>query len=200
MRGPQVIGRPSGRATQPGTMNREIVSAEGQIVGAVAGVITLANLAIQVRLNTQMMRRDAHLDLVRHLADPLIASTERPDAMLGKISAKDGSREPVTLAFMNAFDLTYKETIPFPRCLHRLGFGYGADCLFTGRSDHLDSIIPATLTFPNCKSFWQYGKEWLFSPRFGAYVDGLLDRVQAAQSARESHTDRSDSLRDERAS
>jgi hypothetical protein len=167
-------------------MNWEAIGAVGEIVGAVAVVITLAYLAIQVRQNNRMMQRQAHLDRVRHIADPLIESPRRLVEVLGKISAKDGSREPVTLAFMDAFDLQYDEAIPFLRYLHRLWLGYEADFLFTGRSDHLDKVIPAMLTFPNCELFWQYEKEWLFSPEFVAYVDGLADAKQVAQRAKES--------------
>ena len=166
-------------------MNWEAIGAVGEIIGALAVVLTLAYLAIQVRQNTRMMQREAHLDRVRHVADPLIESPRRLIEILGKISAKDGSREPVTLAFMEAFDLEYDEAIPFLRYLHRLWFGYEADYLFTGRSDHLDKIIPAMLTFPNCKLFWQYEKEWLFSPEFVAYVDGLAEKEQLAQRAKD---------------
>lgn len=167
-------------------MNWEAIGAIAEIVGALAVVVTLAYLAIQVRQNTRMMQREAHLDRVRHIADPLIGSPKRLVEILAKISAKDGSREPVTLAFMETFDLTYDEAIPFLRYLHRLWFGYEADYLFTGRSDHLDKIIPAMLTFPNCRLFWQYEKEWLFSPEFVAYVDGLSDREPLARRANES--------------
>lgn len=167
-------------------MNWEAIGAVGEIVGALAVVITLAYLAIQVQQNTRMMQRDAHLDRIRHIADPLIATPQRLTEIMGKICEKDGSREPVTLAFMETFDLTYEEAIPFLRYLHRLWFGYEADYLFTGRSDHLDKIIPAMLTFPNCKLFWEYESKWLFSPEFVAYVDSLEVNKHIAQSAKES--------------
>ena len=167
-------------------MDWEAVGAVGEIVGAVAVVATLAYLAVQVRQNTRMMQREAHLDRIRHVADPLIESPDRLAKILAKISAKDGSREPVTLAFMREFDLTYEEAIPFLRYLHRLWMGYEADYLFTGPSDHLAKIIPAMLTFPNCQLFWEYEKLWVFSPEFVAYVDGLADKAQVAQAAKES--------------
>ena len=167
-------------------MNWDAIGAVGEIVGALAVVVTLAYLAVQIRQNTRMMQREAHLDRIRHVADPLIGSPERLIEVLGKISAKDGSREPVTLAFMETFDLAYDEAITFLRYLHRLWFGYEADYLFTGRSDHLDKIIRAMLTFPNCKLFWQFEREWLFSPEFVAYVDSLADKEHVAQSAKES--------------
>lgn len=165
-------------------MDWEAVGAVGEIVGAVAVVATLAYLALQVRQNTRMMQRDAHLDRIRHVADPLIESPDQLVKILAKISAKDGSREPVTLAFMREFDLTYEEAIPFLRYLHRLWIGYEADFLFTGPSDHLDKIIPLMLTFPNCQLFWEYEKQWVFSPEFVEYVDGLADKAQVVQVAK----------------
>jgi hypothetical protein len=45
-------------------MNWAAIGAIGEIVGAVAVVVTLAYLAIQVRQNTRMMQREAHLDRV----------------------------------------------------------------------------------------------------------------------------------------
>lgn len=134
-------------------MNWEAVGTLAEIAGAIAVVVTLIYLARQINQSNRMMHREAHLDRVRHIADPLIASPERLREILAKISAKDGSREPVTLAFMDTYDLEYEEAIAFLRYLHRLWFGYEADFLYTGRSEQLDRIIPAILSFENARLF-----------------------------------------------
>ena len=167
-------------------MNWDAIGALGEIVGAIAVVVTLAYLAIQIQQNTRMMRREAHLDRTRHIADPLIDSPAQLAKTLGKISEKEGSREPVTLEFMKEYELEYEEAVSFLRYLHRLWFGYEADFLYTGRSDQLDKIISGMLTFPNCQLFWHYEKEWLFSPEFVAYVDSLNDSANSVKKAPES--------------
>ena len=86
-------------------MNWDAIGAVGEIVGAIAVVVTLAYLAIQIQQNTRMMRREAHLDRVRHIADPLIDSPDRLAKTLSKVSEKEGSREPVTLEFMKEYEL-----------------------------------------------------------------------------------------------
>jgi hypothetical protein len=164
-------------------MNWEAIGAVGEILGALAVVATLVYLSVQIRQNTRMMQREAHLDLGRHVAEPLIGSPRRLAKVLGKISEKDGSREPVTLAFMKTFDLDYEEAITFLRYLHQLWFGYEADYLFTERTEHLDRIIPAMLSFENCSLFWKYEKEWLFSPEFVAYVDSLAESEKLSAHA-----------------
>ena len=166
-------------------MNWEAISAIAEVIGLVAVIASLIYLARQIAQNTRMMHREAHIDRVRHIAEPLIASPERLAQIIGKISEKEGAREPVTLAFMKAYDLEYEEAIAWLRYLHRLWFGYEADFLYTGRSAQLDRIIPAILSFKNAKLFWDYEKQWLFSAEFVTYVDSLLENDGSGPPTRE---------------
>jgi hypothetical protein len=167
-------------------MNWDAIGAIGETLGALAVIATLIYFSIQIRQNTRMMHREAHLDRIRHVTDPLIGSPENLSKVLEKIHAKDGSTEPVTLAFMEEYDLKFEEAYSVLRYLHRLWIGYEADYLFTGRSVHLDKMIPLMLTFPNNKLFWHHEKKWVFSPEFVEYVDSIAERATSVQNQKES--------------
>ncbi len=153
----------------------------GEFVGAIAIVATLIYLAVQIRENTRLMQREAHLDRARHIAEPLIGSPRQLAETLHKINAKDGSIEPVTLTFMRNYELEYEEAVSVLRFLHRLWYTYEADYLFSGRSDYLDRIVSGLLSFEHLRLFWQYEKEWVFSPKFVAYVDSFADGGNLSQ-------------------
>ncbi len=162
-------------------MNWEAISAVGQVLSALAVVATLVYLSVQVRQNNRLIQRDAHLDRIRHVADPLIGSPEQLANVLEKVNTKDGCVEPVTQAFMEKYDLSFEEAMTILRYLHRLWFGYEADFLFTDRTEHLDRMIPAMMSFENNRLFWQYEKRWLFSPEFIAYVDSTSEKGKLSE-------------------
>lgn len=96
-------------------MNWEAIGAVGEILGALAVVVTLVYLSVQIRQNSRMIQRDAHLDRIRHVTDPLIGSSRQLSGVLEKLHAKDGSIEPVTQAFMKNYDLDFEEAMSMLR-------------------------------------------------------------------------------------
>lgn len=78
-------------------MNWEAIGAIGELLGAVAVVLSLLYVALQVRSSTRQARFDASRELAVRISDASFAAAENPDLaeIFHRGSANPGSLDPV---------------------------------------------------------------------------------------------------------
>lgn len=151
-----------------GTMNWDAIGAIGEIVGAVAVVITLAYLAAQVRSGKHALRtnvrdsafqqlQDWNLHLVQDEKLPLLFQQGARD-LDGLDDAEQARFVHVAYSFIKLFENLY---------LHHRDGSLGAE----GWGD-TKAVIEIYLQQPGLQRYWQARKS-LFNRDFAAYVDSL---------------------------
>ena len=155
-------------------MNLETLGNLGEFVSAIAVVISLIYLALQVRHNTRSVRTENYA-----------RALERVSSMQSRLSQDGDFCALFNRALSDPFGLSPDERIQFTWCLYEM-FG-GQEFLF---HQSQDGTIPeevwerwsATtawwLTFPGVRAWW-LARPTAFSAGFTAYVDGLLERAPA---------------------
>ena len=94
-------------------MNWEALGAIGEIVGAVAVILTLGYLAVQIRQNTRAIRASAHQDTTRDVSEFLSRVADSPD--LARI---------LRVGMKNWDDLDEDERMRFSMLLFRVFFNF----------------------------------------------------------------------------
>ncbi len=144
----------------------------GEFVGAIAIVITLAYLAIQVRQNTRMMRasiRQARSDSAVHLYS--LGAT----SVIAEIREKESRGEALT-------EVEEERMFLWNICIWRqqqTTFFQAQDGLLDVQTGDEQSIIVRTLMqSPSTRRFWADPMRPLDS-RFVAWVDGVISNLPA---------------------
>lgn len=152
----------------------QLLGGFGAFIGAIAVVVTLGYLTVQIRQNNQMLGRQAHYDRSGSIYEPFLVPGSPLALIHQKVNGADGTIEPVTNTFMQQYGLDFTESVTWLRYLQRTFFCWEADFLFLGRSHGLDQQIAGILRlFPNVQLFWKHDKTWMFTPQFVEYVDSL---------------------------
>ena len=144
----------------------------GEFVGAIAIVITLVYLAIQVRQNTRMMRasiRQARSDNAVHLYS--LAAT----SVVAEIREKESRGEALT-------EVEEERMFLWNICIWRqqqTTFFQARDGLLDAQTgDEQATIVRALMLFPSARRFWADPRRALDS-RFVAWVDGATSNLLA---------------------
>ena len=91
-------------------MNWEAIGAIGEIIGALAVVITLAYLAIQIRQNNDLLRSESRQALVTNDITSLSVNMKNSDVFTKFANEKELSeQEQMQLSFIFALDLRNRE-------------------------------------------------------------------------------------------
>jgi len=91
-------------------MNWEAVGAISEIIGALAVVITLAYVAVQIRQNNDLLRSESRQVLVSNDVTSLKAGMELADVFAKFISERElSAEEQLRMSFMFALDLRNRE-------------------------------------------------------------------------------------------
>lgn len=91
-------------------MNWEAIGAMSEIIGALAVVITLAYLAVQIRQNNDLLRSESRQVLVSNDVTSLRAGMELADVFAKFVSESElSAEEQLRMSFMFALDLRNRE-------------------------------------------------------------------------------------------
>ena len=77
-------------------------------VGVLAGIVFLA---LEIKQNTQMLERQAHLERSGNISGLLVEPGSALPGIYAKVKAVDGAMEPVTQAIMDTYDLEVREAV-----------------------------------------------------------------------------------------
>ena len=94
----------------------------GEVIGAIAVIISLIYLAVQIRENTQAMQREATQDIIRSLNEQLRFVIESPDLAALYLKA---SERPEELTAEERF--RFQSVVTFSFTIFELALGYHRD-------------------------------------------------------------------------
>jgi len=91
-------------------MNWEAIGAAGEIIGALAVVITLVYLAVQIRQSNELLRSESRQTLVSNDVTSLNSGMQNADVFAKLVSESElSAEEQLRLSFMFALDLRNRE-------------------------------------------------------------------------------------------
>jgi hypothetical protein len=156
-------------------MNWEALGAIGEIVGAVAVVVTLGYLAVQIRQNTRVVTSATH------------HSTASMGIELDTMLVQSPDVAKVMLTGLRQFgELKGEERFRFDSMM-RASFSYYEDMFFQHQQATItpefwssrEAGFLVLLRWPGVVSWWSQNRQ-LWSNSFAAKVDDLLAALQAA--------------------
>jgi hypothetical protein len=155
-------------------LNWEAIGAAGEIIGAVAVVVTLVYLTFQLRQNTKAVEHATHRGVYEDGREWMYRLVENPEvAELYRIG-------------MRGEELSANDHLRFRLLLQAL-FNHWEHAYESGAFEIVDNAeIPGVLSQPGGAAFWQSTKE-ARSPGFVEYIDGVRGKV--AEQAREDSGD-----------
>ena len=154
-------------------MNWDAAGAIGEIIGAVAVVISVGYLALQIRRQTDQARLAATREIADQLNDVLnriIEDNEVAEMYLKAAQSFDdlpnNERVRVTLLFQRMMRLAEQQHLHVEK-------GHIDPAFF----DSMDRTYFEWLTFPGVQEWWVGSKEF-FEPGFRARIDALFERAK----------------------
>ena len=151
-------------------MNWEAIEAVSEIIGALAVVITLAYLAIQIRQNNDLLRSESRQVLVSNDVTSLTAGMELSDVFAKFVSERElSAEEQLKMSFMFALDLRNRE------------FEY-----FQYKNGLLDEetwmayrhVILINHSSELGKKWWDKIGRSIVHPKFARLIDDLLENAE----------------------
>ena len=150
-------------------MKLEQVAHWAEILGNFGVIVTLVLLMLQIGDNTQALRSQAVLERGAAFTEPFLSESQAP-TVLAKIKAVDGP-EPLVVAYMDRYDLTYEEGALWERHMMSLWTSLEAEYAAFGDSQELESRIQILLPFPDQVLWFENnGPAWLSTPGFRSYI------------------------------
>jgi len=149
-------------------MNWEATSTIAGIVSAIAVVVTLIFLVLEIRRNTREMSRRISVERTVRAFEPFLTASGMSE-IHAKIKAIDGVEEP-TRAFMEAYGLSSQEAFRWFAHLALNWWTLANDFDFLGPSARLVAQIRQLLAYADNRLFWKISHGW-FSAEFTAYVE-----------------------------
>ena len=156
-------------------MNWEAISAIGEIVGALAVVITLVYLAIQIREQNRESRAAAIDSLSqqwRGLMSDLSTSETLSDIYLRGLADFDGLSPSEKMRFTTILSQTAQITESLHKH-HRLGR------LDPGMWEGYETRMRDVFSNPGVKTWWGLRRHW-FSPQIREYIDEIVETTKTA--------------------
>jgi hypothetical protein len=145
-----------------------------ELVGFVAIIISLVVLIIEVRQNTLATERQIALDRAAAMTSPFFDSELA--SILAKIKSADGA-DPNIVAFIEAYDLSYREAVIWERHLWYAWEVLAAEFEADGPSPSLDASVLAMLINRDNQLYVTHSGKFRFSDDFRDYVTTLQGRV-----------------------
>jgi len=161
-------------------MNWEAIEAVGEIISALAVVITLAYLAIQIRQNNDLLRSESRQVLVSNDVTSLRAGIELSEVFAKFVSERElSAEEQLKLSFMFALDLRNRE------------FEY-----FQYKNGLLDEetwlayrhVILINHSSELGKKWWDEVGRGIVHPKFAKLIDDLLENAEPDNTYRQMAT------------
>ena len=154
-------------------MNWEAIGAIGEVTGAIAVVITLIYLAVQIRQNTRGIRTSAH----QHIVSANAAITMAPAHNLefasvlwsGAMSSKN-----LTVETQVAFNLWCFQYFSMIQAAHQL---FLADAIDEGIWDRELQRAVGALAVPGFREWWEAGGRTQLSPDFVSLVEATPPEI-----------------------
>jgi hypothetical protein len=142
----------------------------GEFVGAVAVVISLLYLAIQIRQNTRSLRASAHHSITAHIAE-----LNRTIVENGDVAAilEAGLKDPAGLSPEERRRFNAYNSARF-RHYDNLYYQYRVGTLEGSQWHGFDSLLRTHLRQPGIARWWEESCVF-YSDEFVAYVRGLQD-------------------------
>lgn len=149
------------------TLSIQDFGAIGEIVGAIAVVVTLIYLATQIRQNNELLRSGSRQSLIANDVTSLIANLQNAEVLAKYVSGQSMSpEEQLRLSFMFSLDIRNRE------------FEY-----FQYKNGLLDEetwlsyrqVILINHSTGAGRRWWDYIGRTLVDPKFAASVDELLE-------------------------
>jgi hypothetical protein len=149
-------------------MNWDALGAIGEVVGALAVVLTLGYLAIQIRQNSKAVRSSTRSDIAKMQLDINFMLSQNPDTALALYAFWRGDeldeREETAAIFfvMGMFRTMENQFFAYLEGNFSASVwkGYRANIVINVRAEQFDK-------------FWEPRRE-LFSSEFAEFIDGLL--------------------------
>jgi hypothetical protein len=162
-------------------MNWEAISAVGQIVGAVAVVVSVIYLALQVRSNARQTR--------------LASMRAMSDAFNQWLYGLAGNPQIGELYYRGMHDFASIDGPDLPRfsALMDSLFRIYEDMYYQHIEQHLDphvwrgfeAVMRDIIAYPGAKAWWQSRRHW-FSGQFAQFIEGLASPAARPALYRES--------------
>jgi len=145
------------------------LGAIGELVAAIATVITLIYLAIQLRQNTKVLR----------LTQSRAIESDAQNARGRFVENKDVAELYITgLTSPEALDQA--DRLRFRMLLEQLFFDWQLQIeLFSESHSAADHFIEKTLETSGGRTYWEKVPKQIFQPEFVKHVDHIFDRVSA---------------------
>ena len=145
------------------------------MITALAVIISLIVLILEVRTNTAAIERQSRLDHISMLTQPFLDDVEM-GLVLAKVKGVDG-REDLVSALMEVYDLTDVEASSWNRHLYSIWGAIEADYLYSG-PDFVDGNVRALIVFPDAKLYWQNMRSF-HSEEFVEFIDEILKEMDS---------------------
>lgn len=156
-------------------MNWQAISAVSGIIGAVAVVVSLIYLAIQIRDDAKASRAAAVTD-----------ATAGIQAWYQELGSHPQTAKLFLDAMSNPDALSREDQFQFLMLVHSIFLGFQrsyflskAGTLDVGLRDSIGTAIQAVNHLPGIRFYWQQRKIF-FQPEFSEWVEGLLARQPLA--------------------
>lgn len=152
-------------------MNWEAISAVGEIVGAIAVIVTLIYLAIQVRDSVRASRSAAVTDATTAMQAWYLEVGSDPQTARVFL---DGMKNPASLSSHDQFQfvmLVHAAFLGFQRSY----FLSRAGTLDVELRDSIGTAVHAVNQLPGVHMYWKQRKSY-FQPEFIAWIEDLLAR------------------------
>ncbi len=157
-------------------MNWDAVQAVAESIGALAVVVSIAYVALQIRQNTRSIRASAHQDLLNHVAQLNLRITDDPTLATLILKARVSPLDPASVGGirLRAMNATLLRHYAHAYSQFREGI------LSEDQWRVFEASLRRNLRRPNTRLDWEFFAEE-FSPEFQSFVTQRLREV-AAQS------------------
>ena len=159
-------------------MNWDAIGAVGEIVSAIAVIVTLAYLAVQIRDGARASRSAAVTDATTAMQawyQELGSNSESATLFL------EGLKNPDSLPKRDQFQFVMMVHAAF-LAFQRTYFLSHAGTLDVGLRDSIGTAIQAVNHLPGTMFYWQLRRAF-FQPEFAAWVEDLLSRDPLSDAA-----------------
>ncbi len=153
-------------------MNWEAIGAIGEFVGALAVVLTLGYLALQVRQNTTGMRVAAKLEITKQFADYTDLLLLNPELLELNTKAMQGARLEGELEQAQFNILLVRASWYFSSMF----FQYRAQTLSQEEWHESQVLIDMYCSSPGYREYWEENS-YRFSPDFVDYIEERMAEI-----------------------
>ena len=173
-------------------MNWDAIGAIGETLGALAVIVTLAYLAIQVRVSRSVAADANRLTRTTGVREFCLAVTEN-DALISTMSTAFGMQAYLK-AFADRFGISEIEAARLDWALQSffwLHYGQFASTNDAKSTAELAYLARAFYTVPAIKYSWEngpFGKSFM-DPSFGAFIDSLVIQDTDPENPNANHPD-----------